>query len=211
IEAPQNDERARAVIAETKRLVPKKPIRYVVSTHHHFDHAGGLRAFVALGAMIVTEASNIVYYSNAFKTPATVEPDTLANTKDAPLARLESVDGKYVITDGIENLDILPLKGDTHSNELLIAYLPREEILVEADAYTPQDPKAQPSPPPASAVNLYENIRRLKLNVATIAPIHGRGAVKMGEFLHFIGAGEAQRPQKKLLRNRKRSTKPKRQ
>src|SRR5258705_9955321 len=54
IEGATNDERADAVIAEAKRLIPNKPIRYVVNTHQHFDHSGGLRAFVAEGATIVT-------------------------------------------------------------------------------------------------------------------------------------------------------------
>ena len=54
IEGPQNDMRANQIIAEAKRLVPNKPIRYVINTHAHFDHSGGLRAFVAEGATIIT-------------------------------------------------------------------------------------------------------------------------------------------------------------
>ena len=54
IEAPQNEERSTAVIAEVKKLTPTKPIRYLVNTHHHFDHSGGLRTYVAEGATIVT-------------------------------------------------------------------------------------------------------------------------------------------------------------
>lgn len=53
VEPPLNDDRSQAVIAEVKRLVPAKPIRYVVNSHHHWDHSGGLRSYVAEGAGII--------------------------------------------------------------------------------------------------------------------------------------------------------------
>ena len=70
---------------------------------------------------------------------------------------------------------------------LLVFYLPKPKILVEADSYSPGPPDAPlPSPVPPNAVTLNDNIQRLKLNVATIAPIHGRGPVPMSEFTKFI-------------------------
>ena len=58
VEAPNNEERSLAVIAEATRLVPGKQIRYLINTHHHFDHAGGLRTFLSQGTTIVTHESN---------------------------------------------------------------------------------------------------------------------------------------------------------
>ena len=58
VEAPQNEARSLAVIAEVRRLLPKKPIRYIVNTHHHSDHAGGLRTYVAQSATVVTHEAN---------------------------------------------------------------------------------------------------------------------------------------------------------
>jgi hypothetical protein len=71
---------------------------------------------------------------------------------------------------------------------LLVAYLPAPRVLVEADAYSPGPPNTPPpTTAPPNAVNLYTNIQRLKLNVSTIAPIHGRGPVPVAEFRKFIG------------------------
>ena len=56
VEGPQNEARSEAVIAKAKELIPNKPIRYVVNTHVHFDHSGGLRTFVDEGATVVTQA-----------------------------------------------------------------------------------------------------------------------------------------------------------
>jgi hypothetical protein len=77
---------------------------------------------------------------------------------------------------------------NTHTDELLVAYLPGPGILVEADSYSSGSPNTPPpSPAPPNAVSLFDNIQRLKLNVRTIAPIHGRGAVPFAEFRKFLG------------------------
>ena len=78
IEGATNDARANAVIAEAKRLIPNKPIRYVVNTHQHFDHSGGLRAFVAEGATVITHEVNKPYYEKIWAAPHTLSPDRLA-------------------------------------------------------------------------------------------------------------------------------------
>jgi len=75
VEGPLNDERATAVIAETRRLVPGKPIRAVINSHHHFDHAGGLRAFAAEGIGVITHDSNRAFFESALIAPATMTPD----------------------------------------------------------------------------------------------------------------------------------------
>jgi glyoxylase-like metal-dependent hydrolase (beta-lactamase superfamily II) len=186
VEAPLTEERSMAVLAEAKKLVPNKPVKYLVSTHHHFDHSGGLRTYVAEGATIVTHASNKAYFEQAFKASATIVPDAQAKSKKK--ATIQPVTDKYVITDGKQTIEVYSTQGDTHTDELLVAYLPGPKILVEADSYSPGPPNAPaPATPPPNAVTLYNNIQRLKLDVSTIAPIHGRGAVPMSEFAKFVG------------------------
>lgn len=186
IEAPLNEERSMAVLAEAKKLVPKKPVKYVISTHHHFDHSGGLRTYVAEGATVVTYESNKEFFEKTVQAPATLEPD--AQSKAPKPAAFQTVSDKWVLTDGKQTIEVYATQGDTHTDELLIAYLPGSRTLVEADAYSPGPPNTSPpSPAPPNAVNLYNNIQRLKLNVVTIAPIHGRGPVPLTEFRKFIG------------------------
>jgi glyoxylase-like metal-dependent hydrolase (beta-lactamase superfamily II) len=186
IEAPLNEERSLAVIAEAKKLVPNKPIKYLISTHHHFDHSGGLRTYVAEGATVVTHESNKAFFEKTFQAPSTLVPD--AQSKSSKPATFQTISDKWVLTDGKQNVEVYATQGDLHTDELLVVYLPGPKILVEADAYSPGPPDAPPpSPAPPNAVNLFANIQRLKLNVATIAPIHGRGAVQFAEFRKFVG------------------------
>ena len=81
VEAPQNEARSAAVIAKVKETIPNKPIRYLVNTHVHFDHSGGLRTYVDEGATIVTHALNKPYYEQAWAAPRTLNPDLLAQVE----------------------------------------------------------------------------------------------------------------------------------
>ena len=175
-----------AVLAEARKLIPNKPVKYLISTHHHFDHSGGLRTYVAEGATIVTHQSNKPYFEKTFKAPATLAPDEQA--KKPKKANIVAVTDKYVLSDGKQTIEVYSTQGDMHTDELLVAYLPGPKILVEADSYSPGPPNAPaPAAAPPNAVTLYDNIQRLKLDVATIVGIHGRGPVPMAEFLKFIG------------------------
>jgi glyoxylase-like metal-dependent hydrolase (beta-lactamase superfamily II) len=187
IEAPLTVERSLAVIAEAKRLVPNKPIKYLFSTHHHFDHSGGLRAYVAEGATIVTADVNKAYYEQLFKRKAIMAPDVLSKNPRKP--SIIGVKDKYVITDGAQTLEMYTTQGDGHSGELMIGYLPKPKILVEADSYSPQGPNAPVVTPPApNALVLYDNLQRLKLSVDQIVPIHGR-PVPYADFPKAVGKG----------------------
>jgi glyoxylase-like metal-dependent hydrolase (beta-lactamase superfamily II) len=186
VEAPLTEERSMAVIAAAKKQVPNKPIRYLVTSHHHFDHSGGLRTYVNEGSTIVTHQSNVPYFQKTVMMPATLMPDLQGKSPKQPT--FQGVSEKYVITDGKQTLEVYPTEGDTHTNEYTHVYLPGPRIFIEADAWSPGPADAPPPPmPPPNAVKLYDEIQRLKLNVATIAPIHGRGAVPIAELRKVIG------------------------
>jgi glyoxylase-like metal-dependent hydrolase (beta-lactamase superfamily II) len=172
IEGPTNDERTMATIAEAKRMLPNKPIKYLVNTHHHSDHAGGIRAYAAEGIPIIAHETQRRYYEQQiFKGPHTLNQDRLARAPKAPV--LEFVKDKRVLTDGTRTLELHLMRGNLHSEGLLMAYLPKEKILIQADAFAPR-PGVPPLPAPSPyTINLVENIDRLKLDVERVVHVHG--------------------------------------
>ncbi|HLQ77705.1 MAG TPA: MBL fold metallo-hydrolase, partial [Terriglobia bacterium] len=77
LEGPQSIARGQAYITETKKLIPNKPIRYVMNTHPHSDHTGGLPVLVAEGATIITQKNNVEFLEKSLNTPRTLlSPDT---------------------------------------------------------------------------------------------------------------------------------------
>ena len=157
IEAPQDAARSEATIAAVKSAMPAKPIRYVVNTHHHFDHSGGLRGYVTAGIPVITHALNARYFAQILGAKAAIE----------------TVRDKRVLDDAANTLELHHLRGNLHAETLLVAYLPKQKLLVQADAFHPR-PGAAPLPsPPPYTVNLVENIRRLKLDVEQVVHVHG--------------------------------------
>jgi len=171
-ETPQTEARGMAVIEATRKAIPNKPIKYVINSHHHADHAGGIRAYVAEGIPIITHESHRKYYEEQiFKNPHSLNPDRLARMPRA--STLETMKDKRVITDGNMTLEIYLMKDQPHSEGLLMMYVPKDKLLMQADAYIPR-PGAPPLPMPSPyTTNLVDNITRLKLSVDRIVHIHG--------------------------------------
>jgi glyoxylase-like metal-dependent hydrolase (beta-lactamase superfamily II) len=172
VEAPQTEERAVAVFAEAKRLIPNKPIRYVINTHHHVDHSGGIRAAMAEGATIVTHEVNKPFFEKIAAAPHTLSPDRLSAAKKKPA--FETMTEKKVMTDGNQVIELYHLADNGHNAGLLVVYLPKIKTLLEADAYNPPAQASAPPPTPVSpyTANLVSAIDRLKLDVQTIIPVH---------------------------------------
>ena len=137
LEAGQSEARALAYIAEAKKMFPNKPIRYVMVTHPHSDHTGGLPAVVAEGATIITHRNNEEFFERALNTPRTLLTDTLA--KNPKKARIETVGDKKVYSEGGRVVEMHHVPGAPHSNGLLIAYIPKEKILFQGDFSLPAD------------------------------------------------------------------------
>jgi glyoxylase-like metal-dependent hydrolase (beta-lactamase superfamily II) len=139
LEAGQSIARAEAYIAETKKLIPNKPIRYVFNTHPHFDHTGGLPALVAEGATVITQKNNEEFLERALNTPRTLLDDRLA--KNPKKAKIEAVTEKKVYTDGTRTVEMYHVSPVPHSNGLMIAYIPKEKVLFQGDfSLTPGQP-----------------------------------------------------------------------
>jgi len=135
LEAGQSEARGLAYIAEAKKLIPNKPIRYVMNTHPHSDHTGGLPPLVAEGATIITQKNNEEFLEKALNTPRTLLNDTLA--RNPKKAKVEAVSEKKVYSDGTRTVELYHVSPVPHSNGLMIAYIPREKVLFQGDFSLP--------------------------------------------------------------------------
>ena len=170
---PQNEARAQAIIAEAKKVIPNKPVRYGVISHHHFDHTGGLENVVAEGITIVTPAVNKAFLERAFSAPRTLVGDALAKNPKKPV--IEGFTGdKRVFSDATRTFEVHVIKGLPHADGLVIGYLPKEKILVYADMFNlpPANGPQVPNPPVVGTMVFADNIARLGLTPERVMSIH---------------------------------------
>ena len=177
VEAPLDEKRNLAVIDEVVRLIPDKPIRFVVNTHQHYDHAGGLRTYMHIGATIITHVNNFEFYRHDVLnyTPRTLEPDMLSLWPPTELAEgymYETIRENYVLTDGSRNMHVYFVNPLRHVDGMLMVYLPKERLIVEADLVDTVEPL--PTMLSRDQRSFFNVVKKLKLDVSQIVPIHGK-------------------------------------
>jgi Metallo-beta-lactamase superfamily len=176
-EAPLNEDRSLTVIEEVRKLIPNKPIRFVINTNQHFDHAGGLRTYIHIGATLITHSKNFDFYNHDFinYTPRTLKPDMVSLWPPTELAEgyyYETVRENYVLSDGARNLNIYYVNPLQKVEGMLMAYLPKERLLLEADLVDTNEPL--PTTLSRDQESFVNAVRILKLDPAQIVPVHGK-------------------------------------
>lgn len=179
IDAPQSEARTLAVIAKAKETVKNKPLTQLVTTHHHFDHTAGIRAAIFHGLTVITQAGNKDWVENMARRPHTIQQDSLA--KNVSRLSVETVDSEREFKDQSMTVMLYHVAGNPHSDTMLMAYIPRDRVLIEVDAFGPG------SAVNPYAANLLENIQKRNLRVDRIVPLHGAIA-PFAELVKVAGA-----------------------
>lgn len=220
IEAPENEQRSIAVIAEINKLIPNKPIKYVVNSSHHWDHAGGLRTYYTQGTTIITSESNQAYFSKVlfnYVPDRFLMPDRYAYyyvTPGAARAFSNAVfvnHGRYTLTDGDQTVELYTVSGpamfSTEEKDIrmstatrdvkqfdavgmLVAYLPKSKILVNAELYKPEKPGDPPPPCDNNMTMLLQAEKSNHMNVSTVVSIDSPYVATQEQFEKTVGTIE---------------------
>jgi glyoxylase-like metal-dependent hydrolase (beta-lactamase superfamily II) len=207
VESPLHDGRALAVMAAANQLVPGKRVQTVINSHHHFDHAGGLRCGSGRGRAPDHQRAGQALLRARVRQPQPHRPRPPGADR-CPGAHHRHQRQSTVLRDGSRAVEIHEMQGSLHAVGFLMVWLPAEKLLIQADAYTPGPPGSPPPPAPnANHLNLVQNIERLGLRPQTLLPLHGR-VVPMAELLAIRSAAErrARAPGRPLSLLRARST-----
>lgn len=122
----QNPARGETVLAAVRATVPDKPIRYMVNSHFHGDHSGGLAPWAREGITILTQADNVAFMRQLLSNPRTLLGEETLN----PM--IEPVEDVMVIEDAMNRMEIVHIP-NPHAQNLLGVYLPRHSHFHQAD------------------------------------------------------------------------------
>lgn len=171
MEAPGNDGVSRQAIDAIKKTIPGKPIRYVSVTHHHDDHAGGLRRYIAEGSTVIAAPGEKTFFERVVQGQFTVDPDALMlNPQPFKIETLAG--GKRILTDGTTTVEIHDIGPGPHAEEMLVAYLPNEKIIFQGDLLNRPANGDYPIANDTS-VHFAKWLESKKLAVDKIIPVHG--------------------------------------
>ena len=164
VEAPLYEERSESVLAAIKERFPTKPIRYVIPTHFHNDHSGGISPYLAAGATVIAPAASAAHYERIAGAPRTIRSDRSEPSRNAVVVEgiVEGITEPRVLTDGSRQIAIYPY-ATSHADDYQIIYLPGEQLVIEADHVSPREGgSVRPGELPRQ---LLEGIEGLRLNV----------------------------------------------
>ncbi len=180
VDAPTDEGQSRFVIDAAKAKYPGKPIKYLVLTHHHMDHTGGMRAFVAEGATIIVPAQDKAYFEQVAKAPHTLEPD--AQQKAMKPATVQGVADTSSLKDDNGDINLYNI-ANPHVDGFLLVHLPKDNILWVTDLVSPRGPIGR-NP---GTVAVGDALRKHNITGALIAGGHGV-TVKQAEIVPALAA-----------------------
>jgi glyoxylase-like metal-dependent hydrolase (beta-lactamase superfamily II) len=169
-DAPVSDGHSKWVLDAAKAKYPGKPVKYLVLTHHHMDHAGGLRAYAAQGATIVVGRGTAAHYRRVLAAPFTRNPDL--SSRDLRKTPIVEVTDKYVLTDGSREVHAYAIDPNPHAEGLLIGFLPETRLGFATDIWSPG---ARPLPDKLSPdlAALVAGVKRAGISPQRFAGGHG--------------------------------------
>ena len=193
MEAPGNERISQQAIEQIKKTIPNKPIKYVAVTHHHDDHAGGIRTYMAEGATLIITPGEQEFFKKVSAVRFNADPDSLTRSPREP--KFEPIqNGKRVLTDGTTTVEIYDIGSGPHAEGMLVAYFPAHKLIYQGDLLN-RPGNGDPAIANDTSAHFLEWLDAKKLAVDATIPVHGP-LTTIDEFRKAVGELRTSKSQK---------------
>jgi len=173
VDAPVGDGQSMWVVNTAKQRFPNKPIRWLILTHHHMDHAGGMRGVLAEGAILVVGQGAGAHYRKTLAAPMQRNPDM--KPMDFSQVQILEVPDSHVMSDSAGRQVIAyVIQDNPHAKGMLMAYVPHARLGFVTDIWTPGAPL--PEKPNPALVSIVRTVQRTGIQPERFAGGHGSTA-----------------------------------
>ena len=170
-DAPYHERFSEWMIQASKKRYPGKPIKYLIQSHHHWDHASGARTYVAEGATVVVGKGGKAHFARMFAAPGTALNDRLY--RQPRKASIIEVDGKHVIKDGKREVHAYLIESE-HATATLLSYVPDAKVGFIVDIWSNNAPL--PPKPTAGHREVVAGVKKWGITPELFAHGHGSPA-----------------------------------
>ena len=171
MESPGGDNASNQAIDQIKKLFPGKPIRYLAVTHHHDDHAGGVRRYIGEGVSLIALPGEKAFFEKVAQSKFSIDPDYLS-LKPRTLQIEVIKEGRRVLTDGTTTVELIDIGPGGHTDEMLVAYLPAQKLIFQGDLLN-RPANGDPATINDTTVHFARWLENSKLAVDRIIGVHG--------------------------------------
>jgi glyoxylase-like metal-dependent hydrolase (beta-lactamase superfamily II) len=183
VEAPYTETQSKVLARLIREQFPNKPIQYAAVTHHHYDHTGGVRGIAAEGATLLVASGHEPAIRELMDARHTRPPDELEKRRSQGAAwKGEFYEGKQIIVDGNQTLELYAVQGSPHAEPIVLAYVRSARALFQSDLWFPGTGGAGTP----AARHLLEAVKKLGLRVDTNIGGHG-GVAPLSELVAAVG------------------------
>lgn len=168
-EAPASSAVSEKVLQKIREIGRGKPVRYIVQSHHHSDHIGGIRPYIAEGVTILAGPALIPLIEKIASAPFSLNPDRLLKKPAKPV--IEAVEKSKTVRDQNHEVIVYNIGPSPHSREMLLTYLPSQKILYQSDMINEGEYPAN-----ESTQHFLDKVKELNLDIQILVGLHGKVA-----------------------------------
>jgi glyoxylase-like metal-dependent hydrolase (beta-lactamase superfamily II) len=172
LDAPLSPGFSEKMINVIRQKFSDKPVKWVILSHYHNDHIGGLQRFIQQGAGVV---STKAMYDFSIRT---LEESAEFNSKQAGQIAHIDVTKDTLIHDGLTPIRVLRVR-NSHVNDMIMVYFPKQKVLWQADLLLREDKAGNLSAGSRLVEELHRTISSQaiqKQDLDIIIGVHGRPA-----------------------------------
>ncbi len=183
VDAPISDAQSLWVVNAARQRFPGKPIKWLVLTHHHMDHIGGLRGILGEGAVLVVGQGAAQHYRKVLAAPMERDPDM--KPMDFSGVQILEVPESHVMSDSKGRQVIAyAMQNNPHAKGMLMVYVPDAKLGFVTDLWSPGVPL--PDKPNPALISVVRTVQRAGIQPERFAGGHG-GVAPYGELAKLVG------------------------